>query len=155
LFALLGAPLAYFGGQSPDLQISVILWASAYAMLNTYYALVYSSIQDIVPPTKRGSAMALYFMAMYLCGASFGPLLTGRLSDMFALKSAGVETLVQLKALPPAAYEAARASGLQQAVVIIPVLQILLAVVLFLASRTILNDMRRREAAATAAVGPA
>jgi len=155
LFAFLGAPLAYFGGQSPDLQTSVILWASAYAMLNTYYALVYSSIQDIVPPTKRGSAMALYFMAMYLCGASFGPLLTGRLSDMFALRSAGVETLAQLKALTPAAYEAARASGLQQAVVIIPVLQILLGAVLFMASRTILNDMRRREAAATAAVGPA
>src|SRR5258708_6468177 len=115
IFAFLGAPLAYFGGQAVDLQWSVLFWTAAYAMLNTYYALVYSSVQDIVPPAKRGSAMALYFMAMYLCGASFGPLLTGKLSDLFAMRAAGVDTLVQLKALPPAPYNHAPALGLQQA----------------------------------------
>src|SRR5260370_3256292 len=114
-FALLGAPLAYFGAQAVDLQSSVLFWTAAYATLNTYYALVYSSIQDIVPPAQRGSAMALYFMAMYLCGASFGPLLTGRLSDMFALRSAGVAAIAPtLKTTPPGA-KTTLALGLQQA----------------------------------------
>jgi MFS family permease len=32
----------------------------------------------------RGRAMALYFVVTYLGGASWGPLLTGRLSDFLA-----------------------------------------------------------------------
>jgi hypothetical protein len=32
--------------------------------------------------------MAVYFVAMYLCGASFGPLVTGGLSDHFAARAA-------------------------------------------------------------------
>jgi hypothetical protein len=40
--------------------------------------------------------------------------------------------------------------GLQTAVLIIPVLQVLLAVVLFMGSRTILRDIARRETEATA-----
>jgi hypothetical protein len=101
--------------------------------------------------------MALYFMAMYLCGASFGPWLTGKLSDMFAMRSAGVGTLAELLKLTVPAQEHARAVGLQTAVLIIPVLQVLLAVVLFMGSRTILRDIARRETEATAiaAAGPA
>src|SRR5260370_36224196 len=114
-FALLGAPLAYFGAQAVDLQSSVLFWTAAYATLNTYYALVYSSIQDIVPPAQRGSAAALYFMGIDLCGAWFGPLLTGRLSDMFALRSAGGGGIPPPLEATPAARESPPAPGLQQA----------------------------------------
>jgi MFS family permease len=58
-----------------------------------YYAAVYATIQDLVPPTLRGTAMALYFFAMYLLGGSFGPVLTGKLSDYFArdaMSAAGI-----------------------------------------------------------------
>jgi MFS family permease len=88
--------------------------------------------------------MALYFMTMYLCGASFGPLLTGKLSDMFARKAADAAGSATITA-------AAKAIGLQQAMLVIPVLSILLAVVLYMGSRTILNDISRRNEASLAA----
>jgi MFS family permease len=88
----------------------------------------------------RGTAMAIYFFAMYMCGASFGPLLTGKLSDMMARRAADAagSTLIT---------EAFKAVGLQQAMLVIPVLSVLLAVVLLCGSRTIVADMERREAA--------
>jgi MFS family permease len=98
-------------------------------LLSSYYGLVYSAIQDLVEPNQRGSAMAIYFTAMYLCGASFGPLLTGRLSDLLAHRAA-------LLAGSPSVTEAFRAVGLQQAMLIIPVLSLILAAVLFAGSRT-------------------
>jgi MFS family permease len=118
----------------------VALWTVAYGSLNSYYGLVYSSIQDIVAPAQRGATMALYFMAMYLFGGSFGPLLTGRLSDHFARQAASAAGSATIT-------DAARATGLQQAILIVPVLSVMLALVLYLASRTIGSDIERREAA--------
>src|SRR5208282_1078443 len=97
------------------LVAAVVLWTVAYASLNTYYGCVYSSIQDIVAPAQRGATMALYFMAMYLCGASFGPLLTGSLSDLFAHRAAAAAGSAILN-------DAAKAIGLQEAMLVIPVL---------------------------------
>jgi len=80
-------------------------------------------------------------MAMYLCGASFGPLLTGKLSDMMARRmadAAGSATVT----------EAFKAVGLQQAMLILPVMAVLLAVVLYIGSRTIVKDLQKRETAA-------
>ena len=53
-----------------------------------YYATVYATIQDIVEPSLRGTAMALYFCAMYLAGASLGPVGTGFISDYFTAQAA-------------------------------------------------------------------
>ena len=139
-FSAIGAPLAYFGIVQHDLWTAVILIAATYAALNAYYGLVYSSIQDIVPPGTVGTTMAIYFMAMYLCGASFGPLLTGKVSDMMARRAADAAGSARIT-------EAFKAVGLQHAMLIIPVLSLLLAAVLFCSSRTIIEDMRRREAA--------
>jgi len=144
--SLAGAPFAYFGAMQPKGAViaAVALWTVSYGSLNSYYGLVYSSIQDIVAPAQRGATMALYFMAMYLCGASFGPLLTGRLSDHFArlaANAAGSSTIT----------DAARAQGLQQAILIVPVLSVLLALVLYMGSRTIGGDIARREQAAALA----
>jgi hypothetical protein len=47
--------------------------------------------------------------------------------------------------------EAFRAVGLQQAMVVIPILLVALAVVLFGASRTFVGDVKRREARLAAA----
>ena len=49
-----------------------------------YYSGVYAAVQDVVEPSLRGTAMAVYFFAMYLLGGSFGPVLTGKLSSYFA-----------------------------------------------------------------------
>jgi MFS family permease len=143
VISLGGAPFAYFGAMQPKgaLIAAVALWTVAYGSLNSYYGLVYSSIQDIVAPAQRGATMALYFMAMYLCGASFGPLLTGRLSDHFARVAADAAGSVKIT-------DAARAIGLQQAILIVPLLSVMLAFVLYMGSRTIASDISRREAAA-------
>ena len=147
IFALIGAPAAYFGIVLPagQLLLATGLLTFTYAMMNTYYGLVYSSIQDIVPPARRGTTMAIYFMLMYLCGASFGPYLTGHLSDTMARRAAAAAGLSRVD-------EAARAVGLQQAMVIIPVLSVALGIVLWAGSRTISRDMdRRQQVLATAA----
>lgn len=140
LFALAGAPLAYFGVIQPNgsLVLAVILLALAYGSCNTYYGLVYSSIQEIVAPSLRATTMSIYFMIMYMCGASMGPLLTGALSDWRAKVAAQTAQSTLVTA-------AHKAIGLQEAMLIIPVLGLLLAIVLYAGSRTISRDIERRE----------
>ncbi len=148
--AVLAIPFACVGILQPagSLYMAMAFLALTYCFLTTYYGLVYSAIQDIVAPNQRGSAMAIYFMAMYMCGASFGPLLTGKLSDILAHRAAAIAGSASIT-------EAFRAVGLQQAMLIIPVLSTLLGFVLYMGSRTITGDIARREAAAHAATAGA
>jgi MFS family permease len=141
--SLAAAPLACFGVLQPrgSLFIAAIGLTLAYALLTSYYGLVYSAIQDLVAPNQRGAAMAIYFMAMYMCGASFGPLLTGRLSDFLARRAAALSGAATVN-------EASRAIGLQQAMLIIPVLSIVLAIVLHFGSRAMVADAPDRESQA-------
>ena len=141
----IGAPVAFLGIGAGSVYAAIPLIAVAYGTLNAYYGLVYSAIQDIVAPAMRGRAMAIYFLAMYLCGASFGPLLTGKLSDWMAHRAADAAGATRIT-------EAFKAIGLQQAMFVIPVLSLLLGLVLYCGSRTIAADMRKRTAqrAATA-----
>jgi len=96
------------------------------------------AIQDVVEPALRGTAMALYFFAMYVLGASLGPVGMGFLSSYFtrqAALNAGV-TETTFQALRPFAAE-----GLHSALYVVPVLGVLLALVLLAASRTVAKDM--------------
>jgi MFS family permease len=95
---------------------------AGYGLLQMYYGLVYAAIQDVVGAGMRGRAMAVYFVVTYLGGASWGPLLTGRLSDFLARRSG----------LPA---EASRAVGLHDAMYVVPALALVLAAVLWLAGR--------------------
>lgn len=106
-----------------------------------YYATVYAAIQDVIAPALRGTAVAIYFCAMYILGASLGPLATGILSDHFAhqaMIAAGATTMT----------EAFKATGLHSAMYAIPVLAVLASAVLFAASRTVEKDIARQSAAA-------
>jgi MFS family permease len=104
-----------------------------------YYGAVYAAIQDVVQPSLRATAMAIYFCAMYLLGGSFGPVLTGRLSDHFAraAMAAGGAGAVN---------EAARATGLHSAMYIVPLCVLGVAAVLFGAALTVRRDMSALEA---------
>jgi MFS family permease len=137
--SLAAAPLAAFAVLQPrgSLLVAVIFLTLAYALLTSYYGLVYSAIQDLVAPDQRGATMAIYFMAMYMCGASFGPLLTGRLSDFLAHRAAALSG--------SAVNETFRAIGLQQAMLIIPALSLALALVLHFGSRSMITDLPGRE----------
>lgn len=138
--ALVAVPLSSAGILQPagSLLKAIVFLLLSYAVLTSYYGLVYSAIQDIVAPNQRGITMAIYFMAMYLCGASFGPLLTGRLSDVLAHRAAAL-------AGSSVVTESFRAIGLQEAMLIIPIFSMVLAGVLYMGSRTIIADIARRE----------
>ena len=125
--ALAAAPLAWaaIGQPAGRTALAIPLIMAAYGLLQTYYGLVYAALQDVVAPGLRGAAMGTYFMAMYLCGASFGPLVTGGLSDHLARGAAGSGAVT----------EAARATGLHQAMYVIPALSVALAALLWAGAR--------------------
>src|SRR5439155_17803292 len=84
----------------------------------------------------RGTAMAVFFCAMYLLGASLGPLATGWASDHYARRAAEADGASKV-------LDWHRAVGLHDAMSLIPVLGIVLVVVLFIASRTVPRDHAR------------
>ena len=104
-----------------SLALAMPLLTLSYGLLNMYYGLVYASIQDIVAPALRGTSMSIYFLVMYMIGASWGTLIIGKMSDLFALHAAHLAGSEKIN-------EAFKAIGLQQALLAIPVLSFLLAV---------------------------
>jgi MFS family permease len=138
----LAAPLMLLALMQPanGVVLFVVFGALACMVMYVYYASVYATLQDVVEPSLRGTAMALYFFAMYVLGASFGPLATGMASDFFtreAAIAAGAADAIG-KALEPF-----RGAGLHAAMFLVPLLCMLLAVVLFAATRTLGRDMDR------------
>jgi predicted MFS family arabinose efflux permease len=127
------------------------------AVMYVYYSTVYATLQDVIEPSLRGTAMALYFLAMYVMGASLGPLGTGLASDYFTQRAAASAGVMATTA---AALEPFRAEGLRQAMYIIPALGGLLTLVLFAGSRTVTRDaealqrwMKQEGSAPAAAAG--
>lgn len=118
----------------------LILMGVGCALMYFYYSTVYSTIQDVIEPGLRGTAMSIYFLAMYLLGASLGPYIIGLISDYFtqqAAQNAGLTDFTQ------ASLESFRAAGLHSAMYIIPVLSVLLTFVMFAASRTVTREIEK------------
>src|SRR5262245_16061861 len=141
---LLSAPLMFIGlSMHPGAMVGFVLFAGlGMTSMYAYYATVYAAIQDVIEPALRGTAMALYFFAMYVLGASLGPVGMGFLSSYFTRKAAlaaGVAD-TSFQALRPFAAE-----GLHSALYVVPVLGVLLGLVLFAASRTVAGDMEKRQ----------
>jgi MFS family permease len=138
-------PLLYAALRVPAGRLATfaLVLGAAMAVMYVYYAVVYSAIQDVIEPALRGTAMALYFFAMYVLGASFGTWAVGSASDFYtraAALAAGV-AVQDARALEPF-----RAAGLHQALLLLPLLGILLAAVVWAASRTVGRDMDRLQA---------
>ena len=134
---LCAAPCVFLALQQPKGGVTAfaILMGTSSALSFVYYSTVYSAIQDVVPPTLRGTAVSLYFFAMYVLGASFGSTIMGALSDYFAhqaMLAAGVTEMAP----------AFRATGLHSAMYVIPALLLLCSGSLFGAARTVAADMR-------------
>jgi MFS family permease len=126
-----------------------------------YYSTVYSTIHDVVEPSLRGTAMALYFFAMYVLGASLGPLGTGLASDYFTFQAASAAGAVdplpfgsmifaemrslvgEPKGFDVRSLEPFRRQGLHTAMYIVPALATVLALVLFAASHTVKKDVAK------------
>ncbi|MGH9948814.1 MAG: MFS transporter, partial [Pyrinomonadaceae bacterium] len=117
----------------------LLLMGLACGLMYFYYSTVYATIQDITEPGIRGTAMAVYFLAMYVLGASVGPYATGLLSDFFTSRAAAAAGIFDHS---QAALEPFRADGLHSAMYIIPILGVILSAVLFAASRTVSAEIR-------------
>jgi len=134
------APAIFFALNQPKGSIAafMVLMAIGTMTMFVYYATVYAAIQDVIEPRLRGTAVAIYFCAMYVLGASLGPLGMGMLSDHFAhqaMRDAGATAMT----------ESAKAIGLHSAMYAIPVLAVLASLVLFAGSRTVEADIRKQE----------
>jgi len=138
----LAAPLTYLAlGAGPGNPMGfAIPMALGVAAMYVYYATTYSTIQDLVEPSLRGMAMATYFCAMYLLGASLGPIVMGRLSDYYMHQAALASGVTD--AVGPA-LEPFKAAGLRQAMYLVPVLNLILTFCMFVAARTVPRDIEQ------------
>ena len=118
LFAAIRMPA---GSAAPAVWLAM----TGYGLLQMYYGLVYAAIQDLVAPGARATAMSVYLVVTYLGGASWGPVVMGRASDLLARQAAGGGPVT----------EAARAAGLHGAMYLIPGLAVVLSLVLWGAAR--------------------
>jgi MFS family permease len=138
----LSVPLLYAALQVPPgylLTVAVVLGV-AKAVMYVYYAVVYSAIQDVIEPALRGTAMALYFFAMYVLGASFGTWAVGFASDHYTRAAAAAAGIAMGDA---GSLEPFRAAGLRAALQLLPILGVVLSIVVWAASRTVGRDMDR------------
>jgi MFS family permease len=128
-----------------------VLMGLGWLLFYLYYVTVYPAIQDVVEPHLRGTAMALYFFAMYVLGGAFGSKIVGMLSDHFALRAAAEAGMIftNVKLVP----EEFRAIGLHQAFYLAPIISLVLAAVLFAGARTVAGDMEKLRKRMFEAVG--
>lgn len=134
LAMLIATPCLWFALEQPAKEY----WRFAAFMLPgclllyVYYSTVYSTIQDVVEPARRGTAMAVYFFVFYLFTA-IGLHTFGMLSDHLAQRALAAG----------AAADAAPAIGLRQAMYVLPTVTAALVLVLWAGSRTVTRDHER------------
>lgn len=134
----ISTPCVFLALQQPkgSLVSFILLMGGGWMLIYVYYVTIYPAIQDVVEPSLRGTAMALYFFAMYVLGGSFGTTILGMLSDSFAKQAMTAAGAVEMA-------EPYRAAGLHSAFYVVPLVSLLLAGVLFAASRTVAADMEK------------
>lgn len=134
LAMLLATPCLWFALEQPagEYWSFAALMLPGCLLLYVYYSTVYATIQDVVEPARRGTAMAVYFFVFYLFTA-IGLHTFGMLSDHLAQKALA----------DGASVESAPALGLRQAMYILPVVTATLVLVLWAGSRTVTRDHER------------
>ncbi len=142
---VLSTPLVYLAIARPkgDITMFMVLMAAGWMLFYLYYVTVYPAIQEVVEPHLRGTAMAVYFFAMYVLGGAFGTYVLGSLSDHYAKQAMAAAGATQMS-------EAFRAVGLHDAFGIVPIISAALAVTLLLASLTVAKDMTKLQERMTA-----
>ncbi len=138
---LASAPAALLAAlQSPgNIAAFMLFQGTALMLMYAYYGTVYSTIHDVIEPSLRGTAMAIYLLAMYVLGASLGPVLAGWASDRLALRAAAAAGALAAGGPVPDRF---RAVGLHQVMLFSPILALLLSAVLFRGARTLGRDVR-------------
>lgn len=119
--------------EAGNTTLFLLTMGGAFALMYFYYSITYATIANITEPKLRGTAMSVYFMAMYLLGGALGPYVVGMVSDHFTRKAASLAGITQFTT---EALEPFRGQGLQSAMLIVPALCVILAVVMVLAGRS-------------------
>ena len=134
LSLLCAAPIAWFAIQQPRgayWMFGACMFIAVGSMY-MYYSTVYATIHDIVEPQMRGAAMSVYFFVFYMFTAlglvGFGALSDARSAVALSHGATAVD---------------ARALGLHDAFGTVPVLSVLTALVLLMASRSASADHAR------------
>lgn len=113
-----------------------LLFGLGWLLYYGYYTTVYAALQDVVEPRLRATAIALYFMGMYVLGGAAGPTIVGGFSDSLAKKAMAAAGAGQMT-------PEFRALGLHDSMKLIPVTLLLTGVCIFLASRTFNEDAKK------------
>ncbi|MET1079094.1 MAG: MFS transporter [Pseudomonas sp.] len=116
-----------------EIGVFVAVFSLGWLFSYNFYTCVYTSIQDVVEPRLRATAMALFFAGLYLLGGGLGPVVVGWLSDHFAQAAMLAEGATQMT-------EAFKAVGLHSAMLLIPVALFLTMLSLLLAARCFSTD---------------
>jgi predicted MFS family arabinose efflux permease len=137
LALLISTPCVYLAIEQPKGSLIAFmgLMGFGWMLIYVYYVSVYPAIQDVVEPSLRGSAMALYFFGMYFLGGAYGTSITGYLSDHFARQA--------MIAAGSSSLEPFRAIGLQKAFYAVPLVSLVLTFVLFAGALTIARDVEK------------
>jgi predicted MFS family arabinose efflux permease len=139
---LVAAPLLWMGLNQPAGAVfaSTTLLALGWMLSFIYYVSVYPSVQEVVDPRLRGTAMSVYFLFQYLLGAGFGTVVAGALSDAYAKRAMHLAQVSEMS-------ESFRATGLQASLsVLVPMALLITAVALWCASRRIAIDVAKVQA---------
>ncbi len=132
LIATLATGWALLAGQI-DFTLFVAVFSIGWLFSYNFYTCVYTSLQDVVEPRLRATAMALFFAGLYLLGGGLGPVVVGLLSDYYAqaaMHAAGAGEMT----------EAFKSIGLHDAMLLIPVSLLLTMGLLYQASRGFQQD---------------
>ncbi|MCC7054501.1 MAG: MFS transporter [Gemmatimonadaceae bacterium] len=143
--AAIATPLFWFAVSQPRgaaAGYGLLLFGGVVAIY-PYYSTTYAAIHDLVPARMRGTAMSVYFFVFYLFTA-IGLLLFGRLSDAMAARA--------LAAGATAAEGSA--TGLHDAMVVIPWFCAVLVAVLVLAARAAARETAPPPRAGARSPGP-
>lgn len=133
----------------PDLRITVPMLLAAAVAYNMKNGPLYAAIQNIVPANMRATGAAIFMVGATVVGSTVGPLLTGLISDMIAVRRFP-EMLGSFSAACPggrapegatealtAACAQSSAIGLQSALILMSVIFVISMGFLAMASRTI------------------
>ena len=140
--AATGSALALTLGQA-EVGVFALCFGLGWLPYYSYYTCVYPALQDVVQPRLRGTAMALYFAAMYLLGGAAGPTVVGALSDGLAHRAMRADGVAALT-------DTHRATGLYDAMTLVPVALAITALFIWLASRSFPADARAMRASQAA-----
>lgn len=76
-----------------DVETAFIVLAISYFLKSMWYGPVFASVQGLVEPRTRATAVAIFLLLVNVIGLGFGPLLAGAMSDLLATRYGPAEGL--------------------------------------------------------------